>query len=425
MAIIRPLRAWRYNDNLTQNIGEQLSPPFDVVSPNQKKALYRNPFNSIHLSVPSGEHPAEQAAEILKQWKEKEIILQDDVPGMYVYYQYFRLPGEAKEYCRKGFICMIEASFWEEKVVLRHEDTIPGSVNERIQLLEATQFNASPTHGLYTDSEHQLEGLMDQSMENPIYQSEDYQGVRDVLSVIRAEVVIRQFVDLLADKQIILADGHHRYESSLAYRKKSIQSNPHHQGNEGYNFHLMYLSNTESEDLKVLPTHRLITQMPELNVAHLLKLCAQYFVIKSQENSCDIQEVIAGKPWTFGLLLNDECYKLQLRPEVHNQLDWPINTTVKQLDIIILHYFFLEKVLGIKRQEQRSSKHIDYERSFANCLYKVMKQEAQIALITNGVNIEQIKEICYGGHLLPQKSTYFYPKAICGFLFGSINENEF
>lgn len=425
MAIVRPFKAWRYNDALAQNIGDQLSPPFDVVSPKQRKVLYQNPFNSIHLSVPSTENPAEQAAETLKQWKQKGTILQDKVPGIYVYYQYFRLPGEEKEYCRKGFICMIEAAFWEEKVVLRHEDTIPNSVNERIQLLEATQLNVSPTHGLYTDPKHQLEALMDQSMQHSIYQSEDFQGVRDVLSIICDESTIHQFMHLLADKQIILADGHHRYESSLVYRRKNMASNPDHQGDEGYNFHLMYLTNTESEDLKVLPTHRLITQMPELDREQLLKACAPYFMLKAQENSCDIPEIIAGKPWTFGLLLHDECYRMRLRPEVHAQLHWPAPASLKELDIIILHYFFLEKVLGIGRQEQRSSGYIDYERSFASCLYKVTKHEAQLALITNGVSIPQIKEVCYGGHLLPQKSTYFYPKVICGFLFGSINEDEF
>lgn len=426
MAVIRPFRAWRYNDELTQNIGDQLSPPFDVVSPKQRAALYQNPLNSIHLSVPSGSHPAQQAAETLEKWKQEGIIRQDEVPGIYVYYQYFRLPGDPKEYCRKGFICMIEASFWEENVVLRHEDTIPSSVNDRIQLLEATQLNASPTHGLYTDPEHHLEALMDSSMEKVLYEAEDFQGVRDVLSVIREEDKIQYFLSLLAEKQIILADGHHRYESSLVYRRKMMQNNPHHHGKEGYNFHLMYLTNTESEDLKVLPTHRLVKKTPAMDTDTLLKKCAQYFEIKPQENNCDIPEVIAGKPWTFGLLLQDACFKLRLKPEVHQKLDLPVSEALKKLDVVVLHYFFLEKVLGVAWQEQRSSEQIAYERSFASCLYEVTTtHEAQMALITNGVSIAQIKEICYGGHLLPQKSTYFYPKVICGFLFGSIHEKEF
>ncbi len=425
MAVIRPFSAWRYHEKLAQHIGEQLSPPFDVVSPKQRAALYQNSFNSIHLSVPAGEQPAAQAAETLRQWKQEGIIRQDDKPAIYVYYQHFRLPGEDKAYCRKGFICMIEAAFWEEKIILRHEDTIPGSVNDRIQLLEATQLNASPTHGLYTDPEHQLETLMDESMQSPVYQAEDFQGVRDVLSIIHDPSSIRQFVDLLAGKQIILADGHHRYESSLAYRRKMMQSNPRHEGDEGYNFHLMYLTNTESEDLKVLPTHRLFSQTHGFDKKQLLHACDRYFSVQAQENPYDIPEIIAGKPHAFGLLLDDECYKIQLKPSMNKQIDWDISDALKQLDIVVLHYFLLEKVLSIPRQTQRISEQIDYERSFANCLYKLSKQEAQLALITNGVSIQQVKEICYGGYLLPQKSTYFYPKAICGFLFGSIKEDEF
>lgn len=426
MAKIRPLKAWRYHKEMSADIGALLSPPFDVVSPKQREALYQNPYNSIHLSVPAGQQPHQQAAFTLARWKEEGIIQQDQQAGIYVYYQYFRLPGDAKEYCRKGFICMIEASFWEEKIVLRHENTIPGSVNDRIQLLEATQLNASPTHGLYTDPEHQLESTMDECMRNPLYQAEDFQGVRDVFGIIEDEEQIQKFVQLLAGKQIILADGHHRYESSLVYRRKMMQENTNHQGDEAYNYHLMYLTNTEAEDLRVLPTHRLVSGIHNFGEGKLLEASAPYFDIYAQENPCDIPEIIAGKAYTFGLLLKEQCYKLKLKEQWQGKIEWSVYQYLKQLDIVALHYFFLEKVLGIPKDEQRSAREIEYERSFANCLYQVSTTEkAQIALITNGVSIEQIKQICYAGHLLPQKSTYFYPKAICGFLFASIDQDEF
>src|SRR6267154_2295313 len=139
MAEIRPIRAWRYNDAL--NIDDLTSPLFDVVSEKQRRALYQNRFNSIHLSVPEGPHPADQAAQLLIQWKANRTIVQDRLPGIYVYYQYFRLAGSPTEYCRKGFVMHIRVYDWAEHVILRHENTIPKSVNDRVELLRKMELH--------------------------------------------------------------------------------------------------------------------------------------------------------------------------------------------------------------------------------------------------------------------------------------------
>ena len=389
MATLKPFRGWRYAPQFTEQIGKLISPPFDVVSAKQRAILYQEPYNSIHLSVPKPEHSVQFAAETWNDWQESEVVVQDTLPSIYVYYQCFQLPGVAKPYCRKGFIMMIKAAYWEEKIVLRHEDTIPGSVNDRVELLEATQLNASPTHGLYTDPNHRLEAFMDQSMLNPIYQAEDYQGVRDIISVITDPNVIHKFVLTLHDKQIILADGHHRYESSLIYRRNRSHKNTTHSGEEGYNYHLMYLTNTESEDLVILPTHRLIRNLSVQSTEAILQRASQYFIIKPIESPADTPEIIAGKKWAFGLLIGEESYKLRLKPELFESMDWGLHSDVKSLETVVLHYFFIEKVLGIIREQQARSPHISYERNFANCYHQVVQQEAQMALITNGVSIEE------------------------------------
>jgi uncharacterized protein (DUF1015 family) len=423
MAKIRALRAWRYREELASGIGALISPPFDVVTDEQRKTLYQNPYNSIHLSLPSGPDPGQHAADTLRKWKKEGVIFQDTRPCIYVYYQYFRLPGEAREFCRKGFVCMIEATFWDEEVVLRHEHTLAGSVDERVALLDATRLNASPTHGLYTDVHHTLEPLMDAAMQAPVYQAEDYQGAKDVLGIISAPEQIRMFIRLMGDKQVILADGHHRYESSLAYRRKRMQQNPVHQGDELYNFHLMYLTNTEAEDIKVLPTHRLIKQLENLSSEDLMARTARYFSVRPIEDVRLLPDAIAGKSWSFGLILPTGSYHIQLKPEAYAHFDTALSEDLKQLDIVVLHHFFIEKILGIPAEAQRHTDQIAYERSIDVCIQKVQQGETALALITNGVSIEQIKEVCYSGHVLPQKSTYFYPKAICGFVFASIQDD--
>jgi len=425
MAEILPIRPWRYNPDLSTTIGDLTSPLFDVVSEKQRANLYKNVYNSIHLSVPQQPGAAIRAGLLLDEWKQKGVIIQDKLPGIYVYYQYFKLSGSPREFCRKGFICHIRAYDWEENVILRHENTIPKAVNDRIELLENTELHVSPTHGLYTDSSFELERYMDEAILSPLYEAEDYQGVRDVLAVIHDLPVIEKFLKRLKSQTVILADGHHRYESSLAFKKNCKRANPHHTGNEGYNFHLMYLTNTEADDLRILPTHRLISNIQDFNEEKIMDLLSEYFVVKPIEDADTLNEIIAGKQWAFGLIFKENAYKILLKPESLKKITWPFPDVVKKLDLTIMHYFIIEKALGIPGKDQRQSEHITFDRSFSDCLKKVIQNEAQLAIITNEVSIEDVKAVCHSGFTMPQKSTYFYPKVICGFLFSTIKQKEF
>lgn len=422
MAEILPIRPWRYNQTLAKQIDSLTSPLFDVVSERQRAALYKNPYNSIHLSVPS--NGAEKARETLSAWKKNGVLQQDHLPAIYVYYQYFSLAGSSTPFCRKGFICNIKAYDWTDNVILRHENTIPNAVNDRIELLEKTELNVSPTHGLYTDPTFELEQYMDEAIRTPIYETEDYQGVRDVLAVIHDAVVIEKFIVLLKDKTIILADGHHRYEGSLAYRKKMMEG-IETSGRESFNYHLMYFSNTESDDIKILPTHRLIHGIQNFNEDAILSKLEEDFTIKPVEDNDTLNEIIAGKQWAFGLIFKANSYKIRLKPEAFSKLKWPFPDEVLRLDLTVMHYFIIEKIFGIPGKDQRKSEHISFDRSFSDCLKKVIQSEAQLAIITNGVTMEDVKNVCKSGYTMPQKSTYFYPKVICGFLFSSIREEEF
>lgn len=424
MAEIRPFRALRYNASLSREIESLTSPLFDVVSEKQRQTLYKNPLNSIHLSVPLGPDPARSAEKTLEKWRKEKILVTDPLPAIYVYYQYFTLPGSSREYCRKGFIANIRVYDWDENVILRHENTIPHAVNDRIALLEQTQLHASPTHGLYADPKHELESYMDEAIANPLYETEDYQGVRDVLAVIHDAQVIRKFTDHLADKAVILADGHHRYESSLALKHRMQQSGTV-TGNEGFNFHLMFLSNMDADDLRILPTHRLIAGMEDLSEEKVLRKLAPFFTIKPIEDPDTLYEIILGKPWAFGLVFKENSYKVRLNPEAFLDFHWPFPDEIKRLDLTVMHHFIIERALGIAGKEQRQSRNISFDRSFADCLTKVQKGDAQLAIITQDINIEDVKRVCSSGYTMPQKSTYFYPKIICGFLFSSIREEDF
>ncbi len=420
MAEIKPFRAWRYRPSLLKHIGELTSPLFDVASEKQRMALYNNPLNSIHLSIPRGEQPAKNAAAALAEWKRNNIIMRDGVPGIYVYYQYFSLPSDPVPYCRKGFICKIRIHDWQDNVILRHENTMNDAVDGQLELLAETRLNASPTHGLYTDESFELESYMDACIQEPICKAEDYQGVIDAMGIIQDERIIAKFVERIKNERIILADGHHRYAGSLAYMQQQMRANPDHTGNEGYNYHLMWLTNTEGNDLRILPTHRLIKGLENFDETTIMKKFDNHFKIKPVVDAGEINEVIVGKPWTFGIIFAENAYAVSLKPAALAELKWNFPEQIKKLDLTVAHYFIIEEILGIPGRIQNTSGNIEYERNFTKCMTAVMKAEAQMAILTNDVGIEDVKRVCGCGCTMPPKSTFFYPKAICGFLYCSL-----
>jgi len=423
MADILPLKAWRYSPELADQIDKLTSPLFDVVSPKQRGLLYENPLNSIHLAVPNGDHPHLEASKILAKWKAERVIVQDDYPSIYVYYQYFRLPGEKQERCRKGFIAQIKAYDWDEEVIFHHENTIRSSVNDRMELLGATEIQASPTHGLYEDPQEQLEPYMDEAIKTPLYELEDYQGVREVLAMITEPEVIRKFVAVLKNKNVILADGHHRLQGAISYRK-AMRGKLSDQPWKGFDYHLMYLTNTMGNHLKILPTHRLFYGL-ELSADQLLSQLADWFEIKVIADSTDFEAYAFHKVHTFGLVIGEESYLLQFKESRFSEINRQFPESIRTLDLAVLHEVLFDRILKIPMEEQRNSEQISYERNFSRCIQEVRSGKASFAVITREVELAQVMEVCKSGEVMPQKSTYFYPKALSGLLFASIKQEEF
>lgn len=423
MAHIKPLRAWRYSIRLTEQLPELFSPLYDVVSEEQKKILYQKPNNSLHLSAPQ-DGSAATAKKTFDQWKENKIIEQDALPTLYVLYQYFKIPGSEKQYCRKGFICHIRAHDWEEEIVIRHEHTVPKTVAHQIELLDTLQLHTSATHGLYMDPSFELEPHMDDAIATPVYDVVDYQGVRQVIGLIHDVEVIKKFIRLLGTKQVIIADGHHRYTSSLQLAQEKRKSNPAFTGEEGFNFNMMYLTNAASDDLVILPTHRLLQNLYDYDPELFKENLTSYFDLSTVKDPLLLPELIAGEKHCLGIIFKDEYYTVTLKD------DLPIDTRdlpeeIKELDLSLLNYYIIEKALGIPAEKQVGSPHIRFQQNLETCLYKVETEEADMAIITKPVTIAETQKVCAGKNVMPQKSTFFYPKVICGLLFGSIQENEF
>lgn len=423
MAELLPIKAWRYSKELGEQLEKLTAPLFDVVSSKQRELLYQNPLNSIHLSVPEGENGHINAKNLLKKWKTTGILEQDDVPGIYVYYQYFRLPGEKEERCRKGFIAQIKATPWEENKILRHENTLVSAVHDRVDLLRATEIQASPTHGLYEDENQELAPWMDQAMEQPLYELEDYQGVREVLARITDSKIISKFLRVLSDKIVILADGHHRLEAALEYRKEreTMQVLSPWKATD---YHLMYLTNVVGNHLEILPTHRLYYD-ESLAKEVFFGALESWFEIRTIGEAAELATYTFQKKHTFGLIWEDAAYVIKFRKEKIDQVATALPEVLRQLDLVLLHDVLFDKLLGISPEQQRTTTVLTYERNFSRCVQEVHSKKAKFAIITREIDLNQVLEVCNSGYLMPQKSTYFYPKAVGGMLFATVNQEEF
>jgi uncharacterized protein (DUF1015 family) len=421
MADIRPLRAWRYSGK-AGSIEELISPLFDITESSGLENFYKNPLNSIHLSVP--QKKSRPLKELIREWKLKEIIKQDYLPGIYVYYQYFKLPSSEKIYCQKGFICNIRLHEWEEKQILKHEAIIPSALQERKEVLENSEMNVCPTHGLYSDPEKALEKYMDESMEIPIYDVRDSNGVVNRLAIIHDKKVIEKFIAVLKNKPVILADGHHRFNASMIYKKQKTEQQGYF-GTEAWNFHCMYLTNTEANEVKILATYRIIDLIENFNQKEFLKKISKYFELKKIEDIDNIRSEISNQKWHFGLILKDDQYILKLKKGLISTIHWNFPEEIKELDLTVLHYFIIEKALNMKEKDQKNSNNINFSYNFTKCVDTVKANKAQMALITREVLMEEVKKVCYSGKTFPQKSTYFYPKVICGLVLSSVKQEEF
>lgn len=423
MAKIRPFRAYRYNLEKT-NLEDVIAPLFDVVTQDQREKLYSLPYNAMHLSVPRS---IQEAKNKLHDWKKSKIIIQDPLPAIYPYYQKFSLYNHSKTFERKGFICAVQLKNTQnQRDIVLHENTLSHSVNDRINLLEQTQLNIAPTHGLYEDIRFQIEPYLDEFIQHPVLETIDYQNVVNKLGIIQHPEVIQKIQAVMADLPVYLADGHHRLEGSELVAARYFEKHPNASLEHPTNHHLMYLTNLRSDDLRILPTHRLVQLPDSLNVSSLLQQLERFFSIDYLDTRTPVLTEIQRKKGIFALCTDENYYKLRLKPEFTNpqKIDLPIPDSLKILDYTRLHYFIFDKILNIPYSKQGESKIIQYWKDASGVIEQVHTNKNSVGFLVNEVNMDEMLAVCNDYAKMPPKSTYFYPKVICGLVFYSIADDD-
>jgi uncharacterized protein (DUF1015 family) len=421
MAKIQTIKPWRYNPILAENLAPLTGPLSETVFRQKASALYKMPFHHYHVSSPMDVPPFENAKRRIENWKLDHVLWQDPLPGLYVYAQDFEIKGKKQQ--RIGFIASLKLEEYANQVVFPHELTIPQAVEYRSQLLEATQMHTLPTHGYYTEPKQSIEKFMRESLLNPIYDLLDTEGVRHRMSVIQDKKVIHTFQNTLKDNKVWIADGHHRYESSLRHRnRRRIQENAQ-DAEQAWQYHLMWFTNTASSDLGILPTHRILHSLQDFEEETFLEKLSINFEIKELKNSQNLEVAEEAPAWTYHLLFKSKHYQITLKKNHLEDFVGGLAPQVKALEVSVLHHFILEKALGLIGDTQFV--HLDFVHDAQQCLNEVKKPKVNFAILTRAVSLKEIESICFEGHTMPIKSTYFYPKVLGGLLFSSLLDSEF
>lgn len=426
MAEIAPFRGIHYNTEMVP-LDRVVGPPYDLLNADQQAALYaESPYNFVRIMLNRAEagdgpdnNPYTRAGGFLNQWLESGVLLEDPAPAFYLYRQEFTNPADGRRTTRSGLFCAIRLEPYEAGVVLPHEETRTKAKEDRLNLMRATGANPEPIFGLYEDEQGELNALYDRIAAGAPFLEARSDG--DLHRVWRAEdpAIIEQARRFLAPRRVWIADGHHRYETGLAYRDERRAGEP---GTDPrpYDYLLIVLTSFTDPGIVVLPTHRLVKNVPESRLADLYLQLQRYFDIEPVHPD-RLAERMEGNPaegvHRFGLLMRDKAWVLILRdPSIMDSAVEGHADCWKRLDVSILQALVLERSLGIPAASLATTPDIGYTRDLKEAFERVASGEYQIALLLNLPSADEVRQVAAAGDKMPPKSTFFYPKLWSGLL---------
>ena len=423
---VKAFRGFRYNTKVAGDIAALLAPPYDVIYPDMQEALYKkNPHNIVRLilgktspaDTPADNRYTRSAADLQKFLAAKALV-RDEKPAIYVYSQVYAALG--KTYTRTGFIARKKLEDFGGSVK-PHENTFDAPKADRLNLTRACKCNFSPIFGVYTDKERASDKLLaDIVTGKPDVEAATDDGIVHRLWVVTDAAWIGKMSAVMEDKGVIIADGHHRCETALNYMKE-----PAAVGNasDDVKYCLMYFTNTESEGLVILPTHRVINQAAGFDLETFFAKAAAEFDIEKIDSAdgkrnAAIEEKLAAKMQAskkpaFGAYCGGGRYALLVYKVT------AFNSPLEKLDVAILHNRLLNPLVGVKPQTDMDNQ-VFYNIDIAKCAQRVDDKISLIAFFLNPTPIQHMRDVSEAGLKMPQKSTYFYPKLISGMVINPL-----
>jgi uncharacterized protein (DUF1015 family) len=405
-------------------LSEVIAPPYDVISPEYQHRLYeRDPRNVVRLILNSDPDSYSSAAQLFRQWQGDGTLVRDERPGYYLLRQSFLGP-DGGEVVREGLIGLCRLEEFDKKIVLPHEKTHARPKEDRLKLFHATESNFSQVFALYDDPKKTLRSLIAEAASSPADADVSYEGVRNRLWRLQDETLAQRITKFFADKQILIADGHHRYETAVAYRNARRAQDPSLPADTWVDYVMMYLTNSSDEGLVVLPTHRIIHSLQHFDADGLMSSLQRTFSITTHGSPDQMMRDVQGRgSGTLGLVLQEPagCYVLSLKQDLLPSafMEGVEPEVVKRLDVAVLHFGILRSMLGISPEAQEQKTNLEYCVDAVEAVSTVRKGYAQAAFFLNPTPVEQVYAVALAGYTMPQKSTFFYPKLLSGLVLHS------
>ena len=409
MAQIRPFQPYRYTEKAGP-IKELVTQPYDKITPGmQARYLARGPHNFVRVLLgerfPSDsetDNVYTRAARYLNDWIARGVLARDAEPAFYPYFQEFRVPDTGEKVARKGFIGLGPVEDYSAGVVYRHEQTLYGPKKDRLELLRHTRAHLGQIFMLYADREGAVDRLLEEAAQSPPLAAvtDEYEAVHRVWRIPDAARVAA-ITRLMAGKELLIADGHHRYETAQAFRDE----NPDvpEAGRV-----MMTFVNMHSPGVRILATHRLLGGLENLDAGDLIRKARERFRVEALESAAALKErwaTPAPERIRIGLAFAGTG-KIHLLET---------DRAEGELDVKLLHEFLLGRVLGIGEEAVREQKYLRYIRGLDAAVDEVRGGGAQIAFLLEPTTVDQVAEVSFSGRVMPQKSTDFYPKLLSGF----------
>jgi uncharacterized protein (DUF1015 family) len=448
MAQVYPFRAYRYNPEIAP-FEKVLTQPYDKISPAMQEKYYAADPNNLITIEKGRSFPDDipqhnvytRAATALKEWIKNHVVLQDAAPSFYAYTQEYTIPGTSKKAIRKGFIGAGKLEDYSAGVVFRHEQTLSGPKADRLELLRHTRTHTGQLFMLYSDPQLRVDAILDQvqASGSPVTEMTDEYEVVHRLWPIAETGRVEAIQQAMKEQKLVIADGHHRYETSLNFRNESRTRAGKLIPDATYERSMMTFINTESEGLTILPTHRVVANLRDFSWSEVRRYLEPWFATEVFPFANDgdrqgvqsdfLSKLIEGKAKrAIGVYPAAEpgaraFYILTLRPEADLAQILPAASPLqRQLDVVLLHQGILEAALGITAHAVASEANLSYEREAVAALEAVDRGTAQIAFLLNAVDVGLVMRVATAGETMPQKSTDFFPKLMSGITMYRIEE---
>lgn len=446
MAQVAPFRGLYFNLDRIGDLSRVVTPPYDVIRPDEREVLAAlHPHNMVHLILPPsrpGDGPLEnrytRAAALFRQWQREGVFRRDDKPAYY--YWETRFQNDGRTFTRRGLAALVHLEPFSKGIILPHEQTFSRIKADRLELFKSCQAHFSPIYALFPDREDGiLKELAQAAPAEPLLAFTDMEGREQRVYAVTDPASQAAVYQTLLPWQLFIADGHHRYETALAFQKWMKERYPLTSPRAPFNYMLMYLANLYDPELVILMAHRLLggPRLKHAAEGKLLARLGEYFEVTpltvpggdaAHYAGFVQQELAQARPEDtvfimvgFGL----RAWRLKLREGVRQKvLARVMHPALAALDVAVLNYLVFDKALGLDAKAQDDQETCKYSSQVEEVIRLLAAKEANLAFILNPTKIEQVREVALNHLVMPRKSTYFYPKVMTGLLLNPILPGE-